>query len=119
MVSWGSGFICEPGFQVNWRRELTPAWYRQTLELARPRRVPQLAQRLGLDLPDALSRDLEALADLFERVLGSVLEAEAHLDHPLFTRVSVRQHLRGVLLQVDADYGVRRRNSLAIFDKVA
>jgi hypothetical protein len=33
--------------------------------------MSQLAQRLCLDLPDALARHLEALADLFERVLGS------------------------------------------------
>ncbi len=39
-------------------------------QLPAPRRMLQLAQRLGLDLPDALARHRELLADLFERVVG-------------------------------------------------
>ena len=35
------------------------------------RRVAQLAQRLRLDLPDALAGDLEVLTDLFERVVAT------------------------------------------------
>jgi hypothetical protein len=31
--------------------------------------MPQLAQRLGLDLPDALAGDLEVLAHFLERVV--------------------------------------------------
>jgi hypothetical protein len=33
--------------------------------------VPQLAQRFGFDLADALARDGKVLANLFERVLAS------------------------------------------------
>ena len=64
--------------------------------------VTQLAQGLGFDLADALAGDLEGLADLFERVLGAVFEAEAHLDDALFARSQGAEDLRGVLLQVDA-----------------
>jgi len=42
--------------------------------------VAELAQRLGFDLPNAFSRHLEALPNLFERVLGAIFQAEAHLD---------------------------------------
>src|SRR5882672_566225 len=48
-------------------------------QLAAARWMPQLPQRLGLDLPDPLARDREALADLFERVLAAVADAEPHL----------------------------------------
>src|SRR5580704_9945470 len=89
------------------------------LQLARTGGMTQLAQRLGLDLPDAFASDLEALADLFECVLGAVLKTEAHLDDPLFARRQRAKNLRGVLLQVHANDGVGRRDGLAVFDEVA
>ena len=42
--------------------------------------MTQLAQRLGLDLADALAGDGEGAAHLLEGVLGVVAEAEAHAD---------------------------------------
>ena len=72
------------------------------LQLAAAAGVTQLAEGLGFDLADALAGDLEGLADLFERVLGAVFEAEAHLDDALFARRQGAEDLRGVLLQVDA-----------------
>ena len=41
--------------------------------------VAELAQGLGFDLADALARDVELLADLFERAGTAVLDAEAQL----------------------------------------
>src|SRR5271154_1262697 len=81
--------------------------------------MAQLAQRLGLDLSNAFAGDLEALPYLFQSVFGAVFEAEAHLDDALFSRSQSPKHLRGVLLQVDADDGVGRRDGLAVFDEVA
>src|SRR5438309_9057062 len=89
------------------------------LELAAAAGMTQLAEGLGLYLADALAGDLEALADLFEGVLGAVFEAETHLDHTLFTRGQGTENLRGVLLQVDADDGVGRRYCHAVFDEVS
>src|SRR5262249_55756008 len=43
-----------------------------------PAGVPKLAERLGLDLPDALAGDLEVLADLFQGVIALLADAEAH-----------------------------------------
>ena len=47
------------------------------LELAAAGGVAQLAQRLGLDLPDALAGDVELLAHLLEGTGAPVLEPEA------------------------------------------
>src|ERR1019366_722904 len=41
-------------------------------KLLRPRRVPQLAERLRFDLPDPLAGHIERAAHFFERVLGAV-----------------------------------------------
>src|SRR5258708_27397646 len=41
-------------------------------QLLGPRRVAQLAERLGLDLADALARDREVLPDLLQGVLAAV-----------------------------------------------
>jgi hypothetical protein len=38
----------------------------EALQLLAAARMPELAERFGLDLTDALARDLEVLADLFE-----------------------------------------------------
>src|SRR5437868_8325906 len=55
--------------------------FEERAKLARPRRMPKLAQGLGFDLPDPLARDREALSDFLERVLAAVADAEPHLDH--------------------------------------
>src|ERR1700722_8729655 len=81
--------------------------------------MAQLAQCLGFDLPDTFARDLEALTDFLQGVLGTSLQAKAHLARALFTRGQCTQHLRGVFLQVHTDDRFGRRNRLAIFNEVA
>jgi hypothetical protein len=56
----------------------------------------QLAQRLGLDLPDSLTRDREPFADLFERAVGVLVDRKAHPQDLLLARGQCRQHLAGV-----------------------
>src|SRR5207253_3201613 len=53
-------------------------------ELLRPRWMAQLAERLGLDLPDALPRHPEPLPHLLQRPLVSVDQPEAQLQHTAF-----------------------------------
>jgi hypothetical protein len=110
---WGTQFVS----WVSNYASLTPST--KAFSLRRAAGVTQLAQRLGFDLADALAGDLEALADLFQRVLAAVLEAEAHLDDALFSRGQCAQHLRRVLLQVDRDHRVGGRDRHAVFDEVA
>src|SRR5690606_35501649 len=77
-------------------------------ETTAARRVAQLAQRLGLDLPDALAGDREALADFLERVLRAVADAEPHLDDALLARRQRLEHAVGLFLQVQVDDRIRR-----------
>src|SRR5438270_8081567 len=86
-------------------RDRNSALLEIVLELLAARWMTQLAQRLGLDLPDALSRDTEALAHLFERPLVSVDEAEAKLQHPALAR---GQRVEDVL-HLGAQHGARGR----------
>src|SRR5262250_1680432 len=59
----------------------------ESLQLSRPRRMSELAQRFRLDLADALARHREVLAHLFQRVLAAVRpQPESHLDHLFLAR---------------------------------
>src|SRR5262245_49505061 len=81
--------------------------FQERPQLARARRMAQLAERLGFDLPDALARDGEALADFLERVLAAVADAEPHLDHLFLARRERLEDRVGLLLEVQVDHGVR------------
>ena len=48
--------------------------------------VAELAQRLGFDLADTLTGDIELLADLLQRAGAAVLKAEAQAQDLLLTR---------------------------------
>src|SRR6185295_15674143 len=98
---------------------LDPAALEEGLELAAAARVAQLAQRLRLDLPDALAGDREVLAHLFEGVLAAVAQAEAHLDDLLLAGSQGLEERFRLLLEIDVDDGFRRRDHVAVFDEVA
>src|SRR5262245_34432599 len=70
------------------------------LQLLGPRGVSELPQRLRLDLPDALARHVEGPADLFERVLGAVPHAEAHLEDLLLPGRQGLEHPARLVLKV-------------------
>src|SRR4051812_39078547 len=80
------------------------ASFEERPQLPAARWVAQLAQRLGLYLPDALAGDREALADLLERVLAAVADPEPHLDHFLFARRERLEDRLGLLLEVQVDH---------------
>src|SRR5690348_6941925 len=61
-------------------------------QLLAARGMPQLAQGLGFDLADALAGDVELLADLFQRVVGVHVNAEAHAQHLGFARREACEH---------------------------
>src|SRR2546426_1108246 len=75
------------------RRHHTWSGLQEAPELLRARRVPELAQRLGLDLPDPLAGDREVLPDFLQRVLATVGEAEPEPQHLLLARREVRMSL--------------------------
>src|SRR5919106_616142 len=65
--------------------------------------MPQLSERLRLDLPDALPRDREPLADFLERVLALFADSEPETEDLLFFRAQRRE-----LALRDADPAVAR-----------
>src|SRR5262245_40621087 len=80
--------------------------------------MSELAQRLGFDLPDALARDGEVLADLLERVLAAVRETEAQPQHLLLARRERVQDLVGLLAQGEADDRLDGRDDLLVLDEI-
>src|SRR5262249_23152520 len=64
------------------RSEWDLALVLEAAQQVRAAAVPQLAQRLSFDLPDALAGDGEVRADLLERVVPALPDAEAKAEHP-------------------------------------
>src|SRR5947199_10662885 len=91
----------------------------KTAQLPRPRRMLELAQRLRLDLADALAGHRELLADLFQGVVGVHADAEAHAQHALLARRQRSQHPRRGLAEVRLDRRVDRQNGVLVLDEVA
>src|SRR3989454_774116 len=54
--------------------------------------MAELAQRLRLDLADALARDVELLADFLERMVGVHVDAKAHAQDFRLARRELREH---------------------------
>src|SRR5438128_12562380 len=88
-------------------------------EYPRPARVLELAQRLGLDLADALARHRELQAHLFQRVVGAHADAEAHAQHALFAWRQGRQHAGGGFAQIGLNRGVDRQDRVLVLDEIA
>src|SRR5215470_4142203 len=88
-------------------------------QLAAAARVLELAQRLGLDLADALARHRELLADLFQRVVFVHADAEAHTDYTLLARRERGKRARRSLAQVRLNRGVYRRDRVLVLDEIA
>src|SRR5438477_10202708 len=88
------------------------------LELPRPARVPQLAERLRLDLPDALAGDVELAPDLFEGASATVLETEPQLEDATLAAGEALEHALDLLLQEFVRRGVGRCEGLVVGDEV-
>src|SRR6185437_13319984 len=91
----------------------------EALELLRAARVAELAERLRLDLADALAGHLEVLADLLEGVVALLADAEAHAEHLLLARRQGLEHLPRLLGEVHVDHRLGRREDALVLDEVA
>src|SRR6185295_14773169 len=81
--------------------------------------MPQLAQRFGFDLSNALARYREMLPNFLQRVLTSIgTEAEPHLDDLLLARCERLQDLFGNLPEISGDYCVGRIGYGSVFDEI-
>src|SRR5437870_12120686 len=101
------------------RRHHTGLGFEEAPELLRARRVPELSQRLGLDLSDALAGDREVLPDLLQRVLAAVGEAEAEPQHLLLTRGERVEDLVRLLPERQADDRLDGRDDLLVRYEIA
>src|SRR5450755_526393 len=79
----------------------------------------KLAQRLGFNLPDALTGDVKLLPDLFESVLALAADAEAQPDHFLFFWRQGLQNIGGFIADVRIDHCVYRRTHPAVFNQIS
>src|SRR5205823_13625518 len=89
------------------------------LEVPSAQRVAKLAQRLGLDLANALARHGEALADLLQRVLAFLADAEPEAEDLLLLRRQHGQrplHLGGEIL---AQQRIVRRPRRLVLEEIA
>src|SRR5437879_7609995 len=89
------------------------------LQLPATRRVAQLAQRLGLDLPDPLASHVEVAPDLFEGPRATVLQAKAQLKHPSLPRGERVEDSLDLLLEQLVAGRVRRSHAGQVGDEVA
>src|SRR5262249_34975491 len=88
-------------------------------ELLRARGVPELPERLGLDLTDALTGHGEVLTDLLQRVLAPVGQAEAEAQDLLLARREGSQHLVGLLAKREPDDRLHGGDDLLVLDEIA
>src|SRR6266446_6033857 len=91
----------------------------EAAQLAAAARVLELAQRLGLDLADALARHRELLADLFQRVVLVHADAEAHAENAFLARCDRSEHAGGGLAQIGLNRGVDRQDRVLVLDEIA
>ena len=81
--------------------------------------MAQLAQRLGLNLANALPRDVELLANLLERARLAIVQAIAQAQHLGLPRRERIEHVHKLLLEQRNGYGLRGRRRILVFDEVA
>src|SRR5260370_25672102 len=83
------------------------------------RGVAQFAQRLSLNLANALASDGEHPADFFEGVRIAVLKPKTHTDDAFFAGTELLQHGGHTFLQAEADGCIRWRDHGLVFDEIA
>ena len=80
--------------------------------------MPQLAQRFGLDLPDALTGHLKVLPDFLKGVVGGLANPEPLPQDFFFPRGQRFQRTVDLALQIVPNRGFQRRDRLLIFDEI-
>ena len=73
--------------------------FEESVQLAYARGMAHLAERFGLDLPDAFARDAELLAHLFERAGIAVTQAETQGEDHLLALTQAAEHVGEFVFQ--------------------
>src|ERR1700759_1308615 len=100
-------------------RLLVTSGVEEAAQLSASARMLQLAQRLGLDLADALTSHRELLADFLQRVVGVHADAEAHAQHALLARGERGQNARRGFAQIGLDRRIDRQDRILVLDEIA
>src|SRR5689334_20125240 len=79
----------------------------------------QLAERLRLDLTNALAGEREALADLFERVVARLVDAEPHAEDLLLARRERLQELARLVVEAHLRIRLVGRKRGVVGDELA
>src|SRR5579884_724676 len=87
--------------------------------MPRPLWGAKLPKRFSFDLPDPFARNVELLADLFERVLALAADAEPEADDLLFFGREGLEDVSRFVTDVGVDDGVHGRADPAVFDEIA
>src|SRR5260370_15587366 len=91
----------------------------QRPQVPRTLRRAELPQRLGLDLANALARDVELLADLLERVLALAADTEPQPDYLLLLGRKRLEDIGGLVADVGVDHRIRPRARPTVLAQVA
>ena len=89
------------------------------LQLLASAGVPELAQRLGFYLANALAGDAEALAYLFQSVRAAVLQPEAIVQHFALALGEGVEHLLDLLVEQVSGRGLLGVGKFPVLDEVA
>src|SRR5262245_48328577 len=81
--------------------------------------MPELAQRLRLDLPDAFARHREAYTYLFEGEVAPLVDPEAQPQHLLLTGRERAQNALGLAMQVAGRHPLDGRRQALVLDEIA
>src|SRR5918999_123352 len=108
------------------RRRRTTSWNstnsgsdrEHVLELRRGAWVAELAEGLGLDLPDALAREVELLADLLQGARLPRDEPETQRQHPSLTLGEKAENAPKILLAQDRGGRLEGRLGFVVGDEV-
>src|SRR5262245_15584633 len=79
----------------------------------------KLAQRLRLNLADALAREGEALAHLFERVIARLVDTKSHAEDLLLPRRKRLEELARLVVEAHLGVGLVRRKRGVVGDELA
>src|SRR5262245_10560128 len=81
--------------------------------------MPELAQRFGFNLPDALAGYGKLLSYFFESVIGLFPNSEPHSQHLLLARRECGKDLARLLLKIQIGHSFRRRHDTLVFDEIS
>src|SRR5512132_13030 len=90
----------------------------ERLQISAAQRMPQLPQRLGLDLADALAGHREPLTHFLQRVLTLLADAEAETQDLLFLGRQGGERALDLSRQILAEQGVVGRPRRLVLEEV-